>query len=110
MSSDIDTSHRQGGSGLARLTPGTAVPSLVIVALSYVTNAMDRQVFPVVVPQVSKDLGFSLSQGGLLATIFTLGIGVAGVPTGFLLDRLSRKAVILLGIAIYSAFTVLTGF
>jgi MFS family permease len=110
MSNDVDTSHRQGSSGLSRLTTATAVTSLVILALSYVTNAMDRQVFPVVVPQVSKDLGFSLAQGGLLATIFTLGIGIAGVPTGFLLDRLSRKAVILLGIAIYSAFTVLTGF
>ena len=45
-----------------------------------------------------------------MATIFTLGIGLAGVPTGFLLDRLSRKAVVLIGIAIYSGFTVLTGF
>lgn len=98
----------QTRAGLARLTRAVALISLVIVCLSYVTNAMDRQVFPVVLPQVSKDLGFDLAQGGLLATIFTLGIGIAGVPTGFLLDRLSRKAVLLIGIAVYSAFTVLT--
>ena len=110
MSEDVDQARRQGKAGLSRLTTATAVTSLVLVALSYVTNAMDRQVFPVVLPQVSKDLGFSLAQGGLLATIFTLGIGIAGVPTGFLLDRLSRKTVILLGIGVYSAFTVLTGF
>jgi MFS family permease len=107
MTSDID--QVQPKAGLPRLTRATALISLVILALSYVTNAMDRQVFPVVLPQVSKDLGVTLAQGGLLATIFTLGIGIAGVPTGFLLDRSSRKAVVLLGIAVYSGFTALTG-
>jgi MFS family permease len=107
MTNDID---RAPAPGLPRLTRAVALTSLVVLALSYVTNAMDRQVFPVVLPQVSENLGFTLAQGGLLATIFTLGIGLAGVPTGFLLDRLSRKAVVLIGIAIYSGFTVLTGF
>ena len=91
-----------------RLTKSVAITSFVVVALSYVVNAMDRQVFSVLVPGIRSDFGFSLSQGGLLATFFTLGIGIAGVPTGYLLDRLSRKAVILIGIAIYSAFTILT--
>lgn len=93
---------------LARLTRAVALTSLVIVCLSYALNAMDRQVFPVLLPQVSSDLGYTLAQGGLLATIFTLGIGLAGIPTGFLLDRLSRKSVMLIGIGIYSVFTVLT--
>lgn len=92
----------------ARLTRGLALFSLVVVALSYVVNAMDRQVFPVLLPHVRQEFGFSLSQGGWLATVFTLGIGLAGIPTGFLLDRLSRKTVMLLGIGLYSAFTVLT--
>ncbi|WP_147916295.1 MFS transporter [Ruania zhangjianzhongii] len=95
---------------LARLTRSVALTSLVVVCLSYTLNAMDRQVFPVLLPQVSADLGYTLAQGGLLATIFTLGIGLAGVPTGFLLDRLSRKSVMLIGIGIYSVFTVLTAF
>jgi MFS family permease len=96
--------------GLARLTRTVAIISLVVVGLSYVTNAMDRQVFPVLLPQISKDFGFALAQGGLLATIFTLGIGLAGIPTGFLLDRLSRKSVLIIGIAVYSIFTLLTAF
>lgn len=94
--------------GSARLTKSVALVSFVVVALSYVINAMDRQVFPVLLPQIRSSLGYSLAEGGLLATIFTLGIGVAGVPTGFLLDRLSRKSVMLLGIAVYSIFTILT--
>lgn len=87
---------------------GAAIASLILLAVSYVINAMDRQVFPVVLPAVRGEYGFSLGQGGWLSTIFTLGIGLAGIPTGFLLDRLSRKAVMMIGIAIYSAFTLLT--
>lgn len=96
------------GSGLPRLTRAVALTTLVVLGLSYVLNAMDRQVFPVLLPGIREDMGFTLGQGGLLATIFTLGIGVAGLPTGYLLDRLSRRAVMVLGILIFSVFTVLT--
>jgi MFS family permease len=95
-------------SGPRRLTRAVAITTLVVLGLSYALNAMDRQVFPVLLPEISRDVGFTLGQGGLLATIFTLGIGVAGLPTGYLLDRMSRRAVMVLGIAIFSAFTVLT--
>jgi MFS family permease len=98
------------GRGQVRLTTTVALVSFVIVAGSYVVNAMDRQVFPVLLPAIRSEYSFSLAQGGLLATIFTLGIGLAGLPTGYLLDRLSRKLVMLIGIAIYSAFTLLTAF
>ena len=87
-----------------------ALVMLVVLAASYVVNAMDRQVFPVLLPNISRDYGFSLAEGGFLSTIFTLGIGIGGIPSGYLLDRFSRKTVIVAGIAIYSVFTVLTAF
>jgi MFS family permease len=93
---------------MARLTKTVALATLAVLGASYVLNAMDRQVFPVLLPDIRSEFGFSLQQGGFLATIFTLGIGVAGLPTGYLLDRMSRRSVILLGLAIFSAFTVLT--
>jgi MFS family permease len=99
----VDLSRNTG-----RLTKYVAITSLVVLAGSYVVNAMDRQVFSVLLPGIRAEYGFNLAQGGLLATIFTLGIGVAGLPTGYLLDRLSRKAVVVVGILIYSAFTVFT--
>ena len=91
-----------------RTTLSVAVVMLVLVASSYVINAMDRQVFSVVLPPIREDFSFSLAQGGFLSTIFTLGIGLAGVPSGYLLDRYPRKVVMLIGIAIYSVFTILT--
>jgi MFS family permease len=99
----VDLSRNTG-----RLTKYVAITNLVVLAGSYVVNAMDRQVFSVLLPGIRAEYGFNLAQGGLLATIFTLGIGVAGLPTGYLLDRLSRKAVVVVGILIYSAFTVFT--
>lgn len=91
-----------------RLATGLAVAILVLVAASYVVNAADRQVFFVVLPAISNELQFSLASGGFLGTVFTLGIGIAGVPAGYVLDRYSRKAVMLVGIVIYSVFTILT--
>jgi len=88
----------------------TIVAGLVfaLLAASYVVNAADRQVFPVLLKAINHDYGFTLAEGGLLATIFTLGIGLGGLPTGRLLDRVSRKTTLLIGIAIYSAFTIAT--
>lgn len=91
-----------------RLPIGLAVLALIVLALSYVVNAMDRQVFPVLVTAIDKNFHFKLTQGGLLATVFTLGIGITGIPGGYLLDRLSRKSVIVIGIVVFSVFTLLT--
>jgi MFS family permease len=79
-----------------------------VLLLAYSMNAADRQLFPLLAHDVRVQYGFSLSDTGLLTTIFTLGLAVAGLPTGYLLARFSRKAVLLLGIGIFSTGTVLT--
>lgn len=91
-----------------RLPVGLAVLALIVLALSYVINAMDRQVFPVLVTTIDHNFHFTLSEGGLLATVFTLGIGITGIPGGYLLDKLSRKSVLVIGITVFSVFTLLT--
>ncbi|PYU23758.1 MAG: MFS transporter [Acidobacteria bacterium] len=79
-----------------------------VLLASYVINAMDRQLFPLLAADVRREYGFSLPRIGLLSTIFTLGMAVAGLPTSHLLARFSRKAVLQTGIAIFSAGTALT--
>ncbi|QJT06388.1 MFS transporter [Streptomyces asoensis] len=80
----------------------------LLVVLSYMVNAMDRQVFPPLLPNIRAEYGFSLEQGGLLATNFTLGMALAGLPAGYLLDRFRRKTVLLVSIVIYSLGTMAT--
>lgn len=87
-----------------------AVLMYAMLLVSYVINAMDRQLFPVIAPDVRADLGFSLPQVGLQTTIFTLGMGIAGVPTGILLARSSRRTVVLAGLVLFSAATLVTAF
>jgi MFS transporter, DHA1 family, inner membrane transport protein len=79
-----------------------------VLLASYAINAMDRQLFPLLVPDVRREYGFSLAGIGFLSTVFTLGMAVAGVPTGYLLARFSRKTVLQVGIALFSAGTALT--
>jgi DHA1 family inner membrane transport protein len=79
-----------------------------VLLASYTLMAADRYLFPVLAADVRKAFGFTLEQTGLLATIFTLGLGIGGLPTGFLLARFSRKMVLLTGIVIFSTATVLT--
>jgi MFS transporter, DHA1 family, inner membrane transport protein len=85
-----------------------AIAMYGVLLLAYSVNAADRQLFPLLAHDVRVQYGFSLSDTGLLTTIFTLGLAVAGLPTGYLLARFSRKTVLLLGIAIFSAGTALT--
>ncbi|WP_234343165.1 MFS transporter [Streptomyces fulvoviolaceus] len=79
-----------------------------VLILSYLVNAMDRQVFFPLLPSIRSEYGFSLTEGGSLATSFTLGMAVAGLPAGYLLDRFSRKTVLVVSIMIYSLGTMAT--
>src|SRR5438309_11369988 len=85
-----------------------AIAMFGLLLASYVINAMDRQLFPLLVPEVRRQFGFSLADVGLLSTVFTFGMAVAGFPTGYLLARFSRKTVLQAGIALFSACTALT--
>lgn len=82
----------------------------LILLASYALNAMDRQIFPLIAADVRQEFGFTLADTGLLSTIFTLGMAVAGIPTGWLLARLSRKTVLQIGIAIFSLATLITAY
>ncbi|PTU64214.1 MFS transporter [Chromobacterium sp. Panama] len=81
-----------------------------ILLFSYVINAIDRQLFSVLASDVRVALDLTLPQVGLASTVFTLGMGLAGLPTGYLLSRVSRKNVALLGLVIFSAATYLTAY
>jgi DHA1 family inner membrane transport protein len=87
---------------------GVAIAMYCVLLVSYILMAADRYLFPVLAPDVRKAFGFSLANTGLLSTIFTLGLGLGGLPTGYLLARYSRKMVLLTGIVIFSSATALT--
>ena len=105
------TSAPAGVEDTSRITDNAiAVAAIAILILSYCVNAMDRTLFPLILTDVRKEYGFTLPQAGLMSTVFTIGMTVAGIPTGYLLARFTRKTVIQVGILIYSAMTIITVF
>ncbi|MCE7001622.1 MFS transporter [Kibdelosporangium philippinense] len=86
---------------------GAIIVGCLFTAVSFTINAMDRQVFYPLLPEIRTEFGFSLGQGGLLATGFTLGLALAGILGGHLVDRTSRKSVLLVSIGIFSVGTLL---
>ena len=87
-------------------TPRVVAVGFGVLCLSYMLNAMDRQIFYPLLPDISGEFGFSLEQGGTLATGFTLGLAAAGLLGGFLADRLSRRNILVIAVLMYSAGTV----
>jgi MFS family permease len=92
----------------AKVSAAAGAAFFAICAATYIINAADRMIFPIVLRPLDAEYGFSLAQGGFLATIYLMGLGIGGIITGYLLDRMSRKSSMVLGITVYSAFTLLT--
>ena len=92
----------------ARNARTLALIGIIVVVGSYVINAMDRTLFPLLLPEVRREYGFDLPAAGLMSTVFTIGMALAGLPTGYLMSRFSRKSVAQIGTFIFSAATILT--
>jgi len=85
-----------------------AIVMYCVLLVSYALMAANRFLLPTVATNVRQEFGFTLAATGLLTTIFTAGLGLGGLPTGYLLSRYSRKAVLMTGIAIFSSGVALT--
>jgi MFS family permease len=92
----------------ARRYAWTVVAILIATAvLSYT----DRQVLSLLVDPIRGDLKISDTQISLLlGTAFAVIYGVAGIPLGFLADRISRRNLIFAGVCVWSAGTIACGF
>jgi MFS family permease len=90
--------------------PLASMAFLILLCLAYSINAADRQIFPTLLPAIRQTFAYDLRVAGLLSTIFTLGLAVAGLPSGYVADRASRKTIILVAMVIYSVFTLATIF
>jgi len=94
--------------GDAQGTPIVAALGVAILLGSYAINAMDRTLFPLLLLEVRREYGFALPEAGLMSTVFTLGMALAGLPTGYLMSRYARRSVTQIGMFIFSAATIVT--
>jgi MFS family permease len=81
-----------------------------VLVMATVLSYTDRQILSLLVDPIRHDLSISDTQIGLLiGTAFALVYGVAGLPLGWLADRLRRRDLIVAGIFLWSCGTVCCG-
>jgi MFS family permease len=84
--------------------------TMVILAIVYMFNFIDRQVLAILLPGIKAE--FQVGDGvlGFLAgTAFALFYVVMGVPIARLADRVNRRNLIALAVALWSGMTALSG-
>jgi MFS family permease len=90
--------------------PAYAWYVVVVLLVAYGFAVLDRTAIGLLVDSIKSDLGISDSQIGLLQGLaFAICYTTCGIPLGFLADRWRRKPLLAIGIAVWSAATVLCG-
>ncbi|MBW2275237.1 MAG: MFS transporter [Deltaproteobacteria bacterium] len=97
-------------------TPGDREPDgyayyvLWLLFFVYVVNFIDRQIFAVVLEDIKQEYQVSdTAMGFLSGPAFALFYTFAGIPIARWADRGSRRLIIALGIAVWSAMTAASG-
>lgn len=85
--------------------------ALSILVLVYVLNFVDRNIISILAEDIKADLGLRDDQIGFLyGTAFGVFYALFGIPLGKLADSWHRVRLMSTGLAIWSAFTALSGF
>lgn len=96
-------------------TPTKASPyawyALSILFFVYVLNFIDRQIITILAPDLKRDLGLTDADIGFLyGTAFAIFYALFGIPLGRLADSWHRVRLLTIGLGLWSAMTVLSGF
>jgi MFS family permease len=84
--------------------------TLALLTLTYFFSFMDRQILAILLEAIKADLKLSDTQLGLLSgLVFAIFYATLGLPVARLADRTSRKRIIAISLAIWSAMTALSG-
>lgn len=85
--------------------------ALVVLAVVYMFNFVDRQILAILLPQIRDEFGTSDTILGLLAgTAFAVFYVTLGIPIAQVADRCNRRNLIAAAVALWSVMTALSGF
>ena len=84
--------------------------ALVILAIVYMFNFIDRQILGILLPAIRDEFGVSDTWLGFLSgTAFAMFYIVLGIPVARYADRHNRRNLIALAVAVWSGMTALSG-
>lgn len=94
-----------------RSVPAYSWYALSILVIVYVLNFVDRNIISILAEDIKADLGLRDDQIGFLyGTAFGVFYALFGIPLGKLADSWHRVRLMTVGLAVWSAFTALSGF
>jgi len=92
------------------ISQGARHYAMVVLAVVYMFNFVDRQILAILLPQIRDEFGTSDAYLGFLSgTAFALFYVALGVPVARYADRCNRRNLIAVSVALWSAMTALSG-
>lgn len=100
-----------GPPAIVPASPAQRSWALLLLAVVYAVNFIDRQIVSVLALDIKRDLGLNDADLGFLyGTAFGVFYALFGIPMGRLADSWNRVRMITLGLAFWSAMTAASGF
>lgn len=92
------------------ISPAARRYAMVILAIVYMFNFIDRQILAILLPAIRDEFGVSDTYLGFLAgTAFALFYVTLGIPVARIADRHNRRNLIAAAVALWSGMTALSG-
>lgn len=82
---------------------------LTLVALAAGITYLDRVCISVAAPSIMRDLHLTKIQMGYAFGVFPVAYGLAGLPVGWMTDRLGQRRMLTWIVGLWSIFTAMTG-
>ena len=85
------------------------IPVLALVAVGTMINYLDRTVLGVAAPALTRDLGLSAAQMGLVFSAFSWSYALLQIPGGIFLDRFGTRITYTIAVVFWSLCTAAMG-
>ena len=93
------------------VSPGARRYAIVILAIVYMFNFVDRQILAILLPSIKAEFGVGDAYLGFLTgTAFALFYVTLGIPIAQYADRCNRRNLIAVAVALWSGMTAISGF
>jgi MFS family permease len=88
----------------------SSIVGFALLYVAFLISYVDRTAISLALGQIGKDFNLGAADLGVVISAFFLGYAAMQVPGGWLADRFGSKYVIVVAIATWSVFTVMTSF
>ncbi|CAE6898127.1 MFS transporter [Paraburkholderia domus] len=108
-SAEIEAVHNVYAKSAAHTVPRFRHFIVALLLVGGMINYIDRSTLSIAGPAMVKDLGFSMTEIGLMGTAFAWCYAIAQIPTGWISDRVSARLIFGFSLVAWSLATSVTG-